>query len=78
MVNWLKIISIALKVPLGIFILASLGGSIYAAWYKIQGISWTTPGIMASLIILYLAGWFLGSKLKKEETLEAEPVSQNY
>jgi hypothetical protein len=69
MANWLRVVSIILKIPLGIFILASFGGSIYAAWYKIQGISWTTPAIMGSLIILYAVGWFLGSKLKKEERI---------
>jgi hypothetical protein len=62
MVNWLKIVSIVLKVPLGLFVLASFGGSIYAAAYKIQGISWGTPAIMGGLILLFVIGWFLGRK----------------
>ena len=62
MANWLKIVSIILKVPLGLFVLASFGGSIYAAANKIQGISWGTPAIMGGLIILYVIGWFLNRK----------------
>ena len=68
MVNWKKIISIILKTPLAIFILASFAGSIYAAWNKIQNISWGTPAIMGGLIIFYLIGWYL----EKREDLTSD------
>jgi hypothetical protein len=62
MVNWIKVISIILKAPLGIFILASFGGSIYAAINKIQGITWSTPIIMGSLILAYIVGIVINMK----------------
>ena len=68
MINWKKIISIILKAPLGIFILASFVGSIYAAWNKIQNINWGTPAIMGGLIIFYLIGWYL----EKREDLTSD------
>lgn len=67
MVNWIKVISIVLKAPLWLFIIASFGGSIYAAYYKIQNISWSTPLIMGSIIIVYLIGLFIDWKQKKNE-----------
>jgi len=77
MANWLKIISIILQVPLGLFILASFIGSIYAAWNKIQNISWGTPAIMGGLILLYIIGWFLGRRKNPESQIQSQIQSQN-
>ena len=71
-----KTLSIILKVPLVLFVLASFGGSIYAAYNKIQNINWVTPVIMGILIILYVIGWFIGRK-KDESNEEIEPYEQN-
>jgi len=65
-----KILSIILKIPLVLFVLASFGGSIYAAYNKIESINWVTPIIMGSLIILYVIGWFIGRK--KDESTEIQ------
>jgi len=62
--NW-KIISIILKIPLVIFILASLVVSIYAAANKIQGINWITPMIMGFLILLYIISVFIDKQINK-------------
>lgn len=66
MTDWKKIISIALKVPIWIFILASFGGSIYAAAYEIQGITWSTPAIMGAIILAYLISIFIDWKYKND------------
>lgn len=66
MANWAKIVSIILKIPLGLFVLASFIGSIYAAYFKIQNITWGTPIIMGSLILAYIIGIILS---KSSESL---------
>ena len=74
-----KIFSIILKIPLILFVLASFGGSIYAAAYKIQNINFVTPIIMGTLIILYVIGWFIDRKKDESDEIQknAEDV-QNY
>lgn len=62
-----KVIGFILKLPLILMVLASFGASIYAAYYKIQGITWASPIILGALICLYLIGIFL-CRTKKSET----------
>jgi hypothetical protein len=60
--DWLKVLSVVLRIPLWLLILASFVGAIYAAANKIQNITYVTPLIMGTLIVLYLVGIFLGRK----------------
>lgn len=57
--NIKKIIGWILQVPLYLLVLGSFAASIYAAMYKIQNISWSTPLIMGGIILLFAIGAFL-------------------
>lgn len=73
-----KTLSIILKIPLVLFVLASFGGAVYAAAYKIQNINWVTPVIMGILIFLYVIGWSLGRKKEDESDEIQENTGENY
>ena len=60
-----KILSIILRIPLWILILASCGASFYAAYNKES--SWIVPGIYAVTLILYVIGMMLKDKATDEE-----------
>ena len=54
-----KIVGIILQAPMYLLILGSLIASIYAAYAKIQGITWSTPIIISVIIITYIIGKIL-------------------
>lgn len=51
-----KIIGLILQIPMYALILGSFITSLYAAWTKIQGITWITPIIFAVIIIAFMIG----------------------
>jgi hypothetical protein len=54
-----KIIGIILQAPMYLLILGSLIASFYAAYEKIQGITWSTPIVISVIIISYIVGKML-------------------
>jgi len=54
-----KIVGIILQAPMYLLILGSLIASIYAAYAKIQGITWSTPIIISVIIVTYIIGKML-------------------
>jgi uncharacterized membrane protein len=56
------IIDKILKAPLIILVLASFVGGIYAAYFKIQNISWVVPVIIGVILVLYFIGEFLNKR----------------
>jgi len=71
-----SIVGWVLKLPLILLILATLGVGIYAAMGKVPGfiVSWSAPGFIALLIILYAVGNFLlkSDRLDNESDLYME------
>lgn len=57
--NTKKVIGWILGLPMYALILGSFIGSIYAAYTKLQGITWATPIILAGIIIAYAIGIYL-------------------
>lgn len=57
-----EIISIALKTPLLILVIAAFFASIYAAYNKISGITYSSSVFLFIIITLYFVGFFLGRK----------------
>jgi len=73
--NIKKIVGWILQIPLYLLVLGSFGASIYAAAYKIQNISWTTPLIMGGIILLFAIGAFLkkiGSDNSNNQKIEQQ------
>lgn len=64
-----RVISVILRIPLHIFLIGSFGASIYAAYNKIQGISWGTPILFGAI----LAAWYFGVWLSKSDEGYGEP-----
>lgn len=60
----LKIVTFILRAPLHIFLVGSLGASIYAAYNKIQGISWGTPILMGIIMILWYVGVWMNKNME--------------
>lgn len=54
--NWKKILGGILRAPLILLVLFSWGSSIYAAYEKIQGITYAVPIIYTIVIALYIIG----------------------
>jgi uncharacterized membrane protein YoaK (UPF0700 family) len=63
-----KIVGFILQIPMYALILGSFVASIYAAYAKIQGITWATPIILLIVIITYIAGKILYDKDSDEES----------
>jgi len=65
----------AIRAPLILLNLVTLGVSIYAAMGKVPGffISWGAAGIIGVVLLLYLIGSFMISSDKKEEAQEEVP-----
>jgi len=60
-----RIISIIMRIPLHLFLVGSFGASIYAAANKVQGITWGTP-ILFGVILL---AWYIGVWMSKDGDL---------
>ena len=54
-----KIISWVLVLPMYLLIIGSFFGACYAAYSKIQGVTWSTPIILAGIMIAYGIGIYL-------------------
>ena len=65
--NTQKIISWVLKIPLYCLVLGSFFISIYAAFNKIEGVTWKTPLTFGIILICYLFGLFLGKTKNQED-----------
>jgi len=61
------ILGVVLMLPLVLIVIGSFGVSIYAAYNNISGITWASPIIIGSCIILYIIGRYI-SRDKKNET----------
>jgi membrane protein DedA with SNARE-associated domain len=61
-----SIIGKILKAPLVILVSASFVASIYAAYNKIQGITYVVSVILGIILALYIIGLFLDKKESKE------------
>lgn len=70
--NAKKIVGLILQVPLYVLVLGSFAASIYAAYNKISGVTYTTPIILAGIIIAFIIGTYLrvSGKEKKIEMQE--------
>lgn len=62
-----KIIGIILQIPLYLLVLGSFAASIYAAYNKIQGVTYTTPIILAGIIVAFIIGSYLRMGRKEKE-----------
>jgi flagellar biosynthesis protein FliQ len=62
-----KIVGLILKIPLYALVLGSFVASIYAAYAKIQGVTYATPVILAVIIIAFIIGSYLRREPKIEE-----------
>lgn len=60
-----KLISMLLQLPLLLIMIASFFGSIYAAIYRISGITYSTPVIIFIILALYFYGRYLEKKKDK-------------
>ena len=49
-----------------LLVLVSFGVASYAAYFKIMGVTWGTPGIIGVIIVLYIIGAYLS---RKNETI---------
>jgi len=65
-----KIVGLILQTPLYVLVLGSFIASIYAAMNNISGVTWTTPIILAGIIIAFCIGVFL--KRDTKEKLEEQ------
>ena len=63
-----KFLSILLRLPMWILVLASCGAAYYAVYAQlIEGLTWAVPGIYTAVIVLYILGLFLKDKATDEE-----------
>jgi len=62
-----SILGKVLKAPLIVLMIASFAASIYAAYNKIQGITYTVPVILGVIIVLYAIGMFLDRKEEESQ-----------
>ena len=62
-----NIIGKVLKAPLIILVFASFAASIYAAYNKIQGITYAVPVILGIILILFCIGAFMDRRNKSED-----------
>jgi hypothetical protein len=62
-----NIIGKVLKAPLIHLVIASFAASIYAAYNKIQGITYAVPVILGIILILYLIGALIDRKTSEED-----------
>jgi hypothetical protein len=70
------IISIVLKVPMIILVLASFAASIYASVNNISGITYAVPVILGIILILYFVGTFLRKSSEEESDTNIFPTSE--
>ena len=70
-----KIVGIIFQVPLYALVLGSFVASVYATMYNIQGVTWTTPIILAVIMIAFGIGAFL--RRDKKEVLYKENYANN-
>lgn len=61
-----KIIGTILQIPLYVLVLGSFIASIYAAYNKISGVTYTTSIILAVIIVAFIIGIFLQKNDKKQ------------
>lgn len=63
-----KIICVILQLPMYALVLGSFLASCYAAYEKIQGITWATPVILAVIIIAFIIGRVMKTGLTTTST----------
>jgi hypothetical protein len=61
-----RIIGLILQMPLYLLVLASFIASIYASVNKIAGVSYSTPIILAAIMIAFIIGLYLRKNEKKK------------
>jgi uncharacterized membrane protein (DUF485 family) len=61
-----KIVGLILRIPLYVLVLGSFAASIYAAYAKIQGVTYVTPIILGVIIITFIIGTVLGKQEKNQ------------
>ena len=62
-----KIVGLILKMPLYILILGSFFASIYAAYAKIQGVTYATPIILGVIIAAFIIGSVMSRGQNRDE-----------
>jgi len=74
-----KFLSILLRLPMWILVLASCGAAYYAVYAQlIEGLTWAVPGIYTAVIVLYILGLFLKDKATDEENSSIDVGSSIY
>jgi len=66
-----------LKAPLILLGISGFAAGIYAAYYKISGVTWGAPITLGIIVILYFIGSFIGRKKDKNANKQAEVVIDN-
>ena len=68
-----------LKLPLILLIVTTLGVGVYAAMGKVPGfiVSWSAPGFIALLMILYLVGNFLLKSDQRDQEADYVETSED-
>jgi uncharacterized membrane protein YoaK (UPF0700 family) len=61
-----KIVGLILRIPLYVLVLGSFAASIYAAYAKIQGVTYVTPIILGAIIVAFIIGCYLKREPKEE------------
>lgn len=64
------ILGIILRIPLFLIVFGSFGASIYAAYYKVAGITYASSVVIGVSIVLYFIGSYISRK--KDETKSKE------
>ena len=68
MVDIKRVVSYILRAPLHLFLIGSFAASIYAAYNKIQGISWGTPVLFGTILVAWYFGVWLSRRNSEEGT----------
>lgn len=71
MVSIKRVVSYILRAPLHLFLIGSFAASIYAAYNKIQGISWGTPVLFGAILIAWYFGVWLSRNSSNEEVMDS-------
>jgi len=67
--GFMRIISIIFRIPLHIFLWGSLSASLYAAYSKVQGITWGTPIFLGIIMVLWYIGLAIKNRADEEDQI---------